>query len=273
MTVRWEKLLLADKARRAPMRIAGLMWLMVIFVSGSATAEDTAAETAKKSDQEKPAAEPPEPLWSGALDFSATVRHGNTDSSALAVRMKAEQKTSGTRLVIEGAYDYGEESDVPNVKKGMLKSRLEWNTPGKAFPWAEIKGEHDRFANLDLRLTAAAGAGMRVLKEEKQTLSLRLGVAYINERAIPPATHRESVGTTAGLEWAAKPRPDTSVEVKIEWQHEGGPWRIKGEAALRQNLSRWLSLRFSLTDTYDSAPPTGTEANDLTVLVGIGVTF
>lgn len=232
-------------------------------VGGEAPAAETAADAVSA---------PKKKLWSGLFDLSAAVNGGNTEISLLAVRLKAERKSSPTRMIIEGSYDYGEENEANNIRKAMLKDRIEWSQT-RVHPWSEAKGEHDLFGGIDLRLTLTSGAGMQVVKRENTELSIRLGVGYVNENAVIAADDKESFLITAGLDYSRQFKPAASFEFKLLWENELGPWRIKAEMGFRYSLNENLSFRVSVVEAYDSSPPTGKLSNDYSVLVGLGYSF
>ncbi|MBN1808443.1 MAG: DUF481 domain-containing protein [Planctomycetes bacterium] len=213
--------------------------------------------------------------WSGTLDVSYTAHSGNSRDAVIAARAKLARESKRDRLTVAALYEYGEESDVANVGKGLLSLRYDYRHRPKFFSWYELKEEHDHFADISLRTTSAAGLGVRMPSRENLTVDFRAGLAYVDTNNADPVPDESTAGTLTGLELTWNISKGFQFVQTVTWEYgfDAGDHRIHAETTLRRKLSEHLSLRLSFIDDYDSDPAPGREENDVTLFAGIGFAF
>ncbi len=192
-------------------------------------------------------------------------QRGNTDTDSL----HGELLYNRNRLWIdewtlkaEGAQEYNQDKKTSQSAKGSLRyAKSFWK---KFYGFGRLGAEHDRFENIDLRLTPTAGAGYWFWDEEALKLMTEAGLGYEYEfrhqapdEGAPIAHFRESFSKRIG-----------NVEFGGDLYYfphlnEFSDYRTEAEGYLRFILSKHLAFKLKAADQYRSRPIRGKKKNDL----------
>lgn len=218
------------------------------------------AETAKTAEALKP-------KWNARLEAGGAMTDGNTDTLEGRGRFDVKRKTSDDLLHLYLAAKYAEQNDArtTNEYKGGI---LYENQISERWYWyTRLELEHDEFERLDLRATAAAGAGYYWLKKAEHELKTRLGFGYRHESFDDGITKNSAV-TDLGLDYRVDVTPwlqfthSTTYSPDIE---EFNDYRLFLDTALVfpfENKS--VKLKLGMTNDYNSRPERGIERLDNT---------
>jgi len=136
------------------------------------------AAVKEKAEQAKAALEP---TWSIKLEAGGAFTEGNTDTLAGRGRFDLSRKTDDDWLRFHLAVRFAEQNDKRTENEYRGGVRYEHSLTPRWFWFTRTEMEFDEFENLDLRATAATGAGYHWWKTPERELKTRLGVGYRHE--------------------------------------------------------------------------------------------
>lgn len=219
------------------------------------------AETEKKEKERKKG----DVTLDRRLAAGYAAKRGNTDTDSL----NGDFLFNRNRLWIdewtvkgEAAQEYNQDKKTSQRAGGSL--RYARSITQKFYHFYRLGAEHDRFEDVDLRLTPTAGLGYWFWDKETLKLMGETGLGYeyefrreAEDEGAPIAHFRESFSKKIG-----------NVEFGEDiyfFPHlnDFSDYRLEGEAYLRFILSKHLALKFKAADQYRSEPAEGKKKNDL----------
>lgn len=221
----------------------------------------------------KKAQEAMKPKWSATLEAGAVRTEGNTDTLDARGRFDLRRKTQEDLLKFYLAAEYAEKDkkrDRNEYKGGILYENLlneRWNW------YTRLELEFDEFEDLDLRATAAAGAGYYWLKKPDHELQTRVGAGYRHESYDTGETNDDAV-VDLGLDYRLDITPWAQFTHSTVWApniEELSDYRLTLDTALALPLANsdvW-KLKLGMTNEYNSDPQPGFDRLDNTYYANI----
>ena len=121
------------------------------------------------------------PKWTTTLQAGGSRTEGNTDTLQVHGRLDVKRKTKDELLHFFLSAKYYEQNDNRTTNEYRGGVMFENALTDKWYWYTRTELEFDEFEALDLRATAAAGAGYYWLKKEEHELKTRLGLGYRHE--------------------------------------------------------------------------------------------
>ena len=212
------------------------------------------------------------PKWSTVLEAGATFTEGNTETLKGHGRLDVKRTTQDDLLHFYLAARYDEQDDKRTTNEYLGGAIYEMALARRWFWYARTELEFDEFEDLDLRATAAGGAGYHWLKQPGRKLKTTWGAGYRHESYDTERTeddavvdlgldYRIDVGDWGQFTHAATYSPD------IE---DIDNYRLKFDTALTFPLKndRW-SWKLGVRNEYNSQPQPGLERLDNTFYTSI----
>jgi len=227
---------------------------------------------AKKAEMEA-AVEAAKPQWSATLEAGGTRTEGNTDTLTGRGLFEVRRTTAEDLLKFYLSADYGENNKVRNrneYKGGIL---FESSLADRWYWYTRMELEYDEFENIDLRATAAAGAGYYWLKNPDHELKTRAGGGYRHE-AYADGTSSDDAIVDLGLDyrldikqWAQFTHSTTYSPDIQRWSD----YRLSCDTAFAfplANTDVW-KLKIGMRNDYNSHPQPGLDRLDNTYYANI----
>lgn len=220
--------------------------------------------------------------WSATVDAGMTFQDKTKDEFDLYVRAMIERKKAPTRYVGTMSFLYGTDRNQgesstksDNEIRGLLKGEYDIAT-SRVFGYTSHDAEYDEIDNLSIRYVGKVGPGYRLFQTETFEMQVESGIGYQyerffggrdNEHGLVPfgaeGTWKLPLGALFGF------RADYLPSLE-DW---GNDYLIRGEASLEVPITRYLAVKTSLLNTYDSTPATGTERNESRVILALSWRF
>ena len=218
-------------------------------------------------------------LWSGFVDFGASLARGNAETTTMTTGLNASRvtRTDKTALYFNQIYATatvgGETSTAAQaIRGGWAYNR---NLSPRVFMNLFNDWEYDKFQNLDLRLVLGTGLGYSVVKTERTRFDLLGGGAYTHEEFSTPLS-RNSGSIYWGNDWNYRLTGNTAFKQSFRMFNnltEGGEFRVNFDVGTVTALTKWLSLQLTYSDRYLTNPAGGREKNDILFTTGVRIKF
>ena len=250
------------------------IWLVLMALSLAGTA--LAAEKKVAADKSEQAARNG---FATTLSAGLTLTDGNSETLAANAVLKTEGEKEGLGSILAGVEaNYGE-STVDEVKDTTVENAKAYVNVKKTLSprtFASLDGSvlYDDVALIDYRATVGPGLGIYLVKNEKRTLTLEAGPAYVWEEVDGASDDYWA------LRFAERYTCQISKTAKLVQALEYVPaaedfddYLLTGEIGLEAAMTDRVSLKVVVQDKYDSTPAAEAEYNDISVIAGVGLTL
>lgn len=209
-------------------------------------------------------------LWTGSWELGLNGIDGNSQSLSLRAGADLKRETPSNALQLTLTYSKTEANSIETQNNALLNGRWDWNLPQPNwFLFNRLTLEYDEFKAFDLRLTLACGAGYHWIKNERTTLTSRLGAGVSHEFNGPDDSWvpEANFGADFSHQLTARQKINAVFDYYPAWD-EFSDYRILSkldwEVLLDQETN--LSLKIGALEQYDSTP-NGLRPNDLNYYV------
>lgn len=150
--------------------------------------------------------------WSMGLRFGLTLNRGNTDQLTYDIKFNTRREDRMTLLDLNYNATFGRTDGVQNVNRHLAEELFQvflgsrwWVTP--------LFGQllNDRFQNIKLRATPAAGAGVHIIDADNVKWDFQTGLGYQYLR------YRDATGLPAG---ESNPQHDVFIPLFTYWDFD-----------------------------------------------------
>ncbi len=210
----------------------------------------------------------------GAIDLGASLSSGDTQERAFSARIEARQRLGGRwrqELAIDG--DWARRSGATSQQRLTGDHRLFYAFSERATVFQFLRGEYDRFAGFDYRITESIGVGYDVIAHPRLTWHLEggPGIRFI-ALADSPAMEQEPIARLSSeLTWRL--RPDWTLENRSSAFLGGEGNTLENKISLEARINSALFGRVSLHLRYDTKELAGISKLDTLTKFSIGYRF
>jgi len=217
--------------------------------------------------------------FKNTLSVGATLTDGNSETMQANGSLVTEGEKEGlgsVRAGIEG--NYGESTVDGEDEKTVENVRIFANVKKTITPltFASLDGSvlHDDIAQIDYRATLAPGLGAYLIKNDRQSLFVEAGPAYVWEKVAGVSDDYLALRFAERYELAiSKTSRVWQSLVYMPTADDFDDYLLNAEIGAEAALNAMLSLRVVLQDKYDSTPGAGLEKNDLTLIAGVSLSL
>ena len=205
--------------------------------------------------------------FTGSLGFSD--KRGNSRAQAISAGLQLQRRAPRDRVDI-GATAISEQSETPSgslrttVAKGAQYLQVDLSVSQHVFVTAGTRQEQDRFQDIDLRSTYAAGLGIRLRATERTDLRLNVTGGLRREAYVSGGATRTAV---AGIATSLRQDFGWSVfDARAGWDprvSDLADYRFLASASVTARIYKGFGLRIAVLEEYNSRPRSGIEPNDL----------
>ncbi len=216
------------------------------------------------------------PDWQIKIEAGATREEGNTDTLKGHGRLDVTRKTNDDLLHFYLAGQYAEEDDARTTNEYFGGMRYENMLTERWYWYTRTELEYDEFENIDLRATAAAGAGYYWIKQDEHELKTSAGAGYRHE-AYGDGRVEDDLIVDLGLDY----RLDLTPWLQFTHSSTYSPavedlddYRLKFDTALLVPFKDdRLAWKLGMTNEYNSRPQAGYERLDNTYYTSLVFTL
>lgn len=224
--------------------------------------------------------------WDGKGSLGLAFRRGNTDQADLTYQGYIRRRDANTRTRLDVNGSIGQVEGVQNVNnhRSLLKFDL-FLSPSWYVTPAAVTAYYDRFQNISLRLTPAAGVGYHAIDTNDITCDLELGggFRYTRYRTVEAGTSEETDSGTVipTIRIETEPLKDVDFDVLYTAQvgvPDADETTMHGEAILSVELTDLIDLDIAfIWDRVQSPKPNEDgsvpKKDDAKLTVSLGIEF
>ncbi len=207
------------------------------------------------------------PKWSVTLEAGGSSTEGNTETLEARGRVDITRKTDNDLLNFYLAAKYYDQNDIRSTNEYRGGIRYENAISERWYWYTRVELEFDEFENLDVRSTAAAGAGYYWIKRPDHELKNAVGLGYRHESYSNGVSDDQAV-----LDFSLNYRLDVAPWLQFTHATVYSPdfqdtadYRLDFDTALQLPLEDGrFKLKLGVNHEYNSRPQPGLERLDTT---------
>jgi putative salt-induced outer membrane protein len=216
-------------------------------------------------------------IWKGEVSLGFNKTSGNTKSSQFSSELSLRRKTDSDEFSsrLRGFYSSSEKKMNSQKWYGQLRYAYSfWDN--KWYNFYKFESSHDRFSNIDYRLTPSAGIGYWFFDAEslKVMAETGLGWEYTEYRDNTKSQSQVILVPRLFMEKVLTGKVKFSQDLVIYPSLEAaGDFRFYSETSLLNPVTDNISLKLSLVNEYDSDPAPGKENSDFQFISSLIYSF
>lgn len=218
--------------------------------------------------------EPPA-VWHGGFTLAARTSDGNTHTTSMLLSLDMGRESEIDRITMKAIFRYGKTKDVLTERNSYGIAKYDYFLSERLFAFALAEFLGDRFKDLRLRTTIAAGLGTIIIKEPNTDLWGDIGPAHVHNDFVDGDDESHAAIRIGGHLRQALPlnlelTDDVVFTPNVE---EGDDWTLRNDLAVSAALGVGWAFKTGVITDYDNDPPDGVRKHDNTYYVGIGYKF
>ena len=212
--------------------------------------------------------------WESSVSAGLTLTRGNTSTTLFSADFLTKRKTPSDEYVIGLGGAYGEQDSKDTVNN--YKVFAQWNHlfSDRFYGYLRAEGLRDYIADLDYRLTLGPGIGYYLLKETNTLLAVEGGANFEAQQLGGTDQNFATVRLAERFEHKFADRARLWQNVEIFPQVDKlDNYVVNFEIGVEAAISKTLSLKTYLDDTYANRPASGRKKNDVKIVAGVSYKF
>lgn len=217
--------------------------------------------------------------WSGDVFAGYSMASGNTDKSSANLTAQAAKKFEKSVFLLKGNMFYSETNKKMDTQKWDLlaKYTLDFGEADKWFSFYQVLFDHDYFADVNYRVTPAAGIGYHIARSEDWTWDVDAGLGYRITRYRVNKSQDDEV-LTAIAHTFMKKKVFTKAFLSEDFTaypglKSGSAVVCRSESAFTNPLNEKLDLELKYIVDYNSEPADDKSTTDKQFIAGIKYKF
>jgi putative salt-induced outer membrane protein len=214
------------------------------------------------------------PKWNTTAALGLSISKGNTDNTLLNGALITTRKWEKNELDLGLDGSYGETDGTRSTANAHAFAQYNRLFGEKLYGLLRVDGLHDDISDVQYRVTLSPGLGYYLFKSTNSFLRLEAGPGFVFERV---AGVDDNYVT---LRFAERYETQINDKVKlwqfVEWLPAVDDFQdgvINAELGTDTSLTKKLSLRAIVQDTYDSTPAPGSKHNDVKFIMALAYKF
>lgn len=218
--------------------------------------------------------------WETTAAVGVTLTRGNSETFLGTLSLDTKRKWERDEALFGVGAAYGEsEVDGDNqINTEYVRGFGQYNRlfNERLYGGLRLDGEYDGIAGVDYRFRISPLLGYYVIKTPKTMLALEAGPSVVFEQL--ESAHSDTyIGARFGERFEHKLSDTTKIWQSLEYipdvEHWAERYLLIAELGIDTAITKKLSLRAVLQDTYNSEPAAGREENDLRLITGLAYKF
>lgn len=214
------------------------------------------------------------PAWDTSAALGLTVTRGNSDTLLFTGNVLTGKKWDQNEIALGADATYGENNSVKNAESLHGFGQYNRLFTERVYGYMRLDALHDSIADIEYRLTLSPGVGYYFIKNETTKLSGEVGPGFIYEKQGDDTHGYVTLRLAERFDHKLNDRAKIWQSVEILPQVDNfSNYIVNAELGVETSLTKRLSLRTYIQDTYDNEPAPGREKNDLKLVAAMVYKF
>lgn len=180
--------------------------------------------------------------------------------------------TSEEPIIEEDGTESVKEKKETTAKNGEVKGNFSKDLSDLVALYLNASAFSDEMSDIDYRLLTGPGFAFKLVKTEKISFVIELGISGIWEKQERVSDYYTAVRSAERFEYTFA--EGAKIWQSCEFLHsveDSDKYLINSEAGIESPLNEILSLQITATDRFNSMPSDDSEKNDLSITAGIRI--
>ena len=219
--------------------------------------------------------------WTGSVTAGGLLTRGNSQTTSLNASVEASRRGADDRLSFAGGYTFARDRDPStgdnstSADAWFASAKYDRFLDEKLYGYALARADHDRIADLYLRLAPGVGAGYQWVERPDFNFLTEAGVSWMHENYDPGETENHAAGRLAY-------HVDKKFNEQVLGFHnleylpnleELDDYNMNADAGVRASLTKNMFTELKVEWRFDRTPAPDASKNDLRYLLGVGWSF
>lgn len=212
--------------------------------------------------------------WESSAGLGFTLSTGNSETLLGTADFTGTKKWDAYEWTIGANLTYGQNDGLKNADSQRLLTQFNWLVSARAFAYGRAEALRDTVADLDYRFPLSVGVGYYFIKNKDTFLRGEFGPGFVLEKK--GGVSDSYITLRVGERFEHKFNDNVKLWQSLEYtpQVDGfDNFQVVGEIGLDAKLSKALSLRTYVQDTYVNKPAAGRKDNDLKLVTSVVYKF
>ena len=202
--------------------------------------------------------------WSAEGELGASVFFCATSQTTVATRAADERADSTYALSVQGAFAYGEGTEASGEdyvakRDWKVEASVDWHPYGRLSPFLFSTVESSLQRQIDVRFNGGAGGKLTLRRDERSRMDVSVAILGEETRF---RSRVDGESTETRVRWSGRLRAEREVldgRISLSTVNfyrpvvgEPGNFVFESQTGVGFRLSRVVTLKISLIDTYDS---------------------
>lgn len=219
--------------------------------------------------------------WTGSLVVGGLINRGNADTESLNVAADAQRRGEDDRISVAAGYVYSRQrdpstgDDSTSADAWFAAGKYDYFFSEKFYGLLSLRADHDRIANLTLRLTPSVGVGYQWVERPDLNFATEAGLAWVFED-YDTGDDDDHVAARLAYHFDKKFNEAVAFLHNLEYLpslEDGADFNVNADAGVRAALTKTMFTEFKFEWRYDASPAPDASKNDLRYTLGVGWTF
>ncbi len=212
--------------------------------------------------------------WTTSAAAGLTLTRGNSKTLLATANLGSERKTADDQVLLGADATYGETSGVKNSESLHGFGQYNRQATTDFYYGLRLDALHDAIADVNYRLTLAPLVGYYLIKQTNTTLTVEAGPAFVyhEQGHITKGYATLRLGERFEHKFTATTRLWQTFEI-LPQVDKFDNYYINAEIGVESALTKHVSMRTYLQDTYYNIPAAGREKNDIKLVAAIAYKF
>ena len=212
--------------------------------------------------------------WITTASFGLSLAKGNTDNLLVNGNLLSSRKWKHHEVDLGTDGNYGETDGITSTENLHGFAQYNHLFTERFFGLLRVDALHDNIATVDYRITLSPGVGYYFIKNTNTFLRAEAGPGFVFERT--GGVTDEYVTLRLAERFETKINDRVKLWQSVEWLpavEDFSDYVLNAELGIDTSLTKKLSLRTYVQDTYDSTPAAGLKKNDVKLVMAIAYKF
>lgn len=212
--------------------------------------------------------------WAGKGEFGLVATSGNTDSTALNLKLEFIKDAETWRHRLTGTALYTEKDSVQDNERYTLEAQSDRKFGETSYAFGSFRWDSDKFGSYDPQVTLTAGYGRQLMKSETHELKGEIGAGYrkLEERTTGITSDEPIVRLLLDDSWQVLESTLWTNRLLVESGSDNTFTQFNTAAAIAMNEKLAVNLGFEVRHNSD-VPAGALEKTDTITTVNLVYNF